>query len=287
MNFDLSDAQDTIDLVINYLSIYGLKVLAALVIFLVGKWFARKGADIVKKMMIKAKMDATLVHFLGSIIYILSVAFVTIAALSQIGIETTSLAAIIAAAGLAIGLAMQDSLSNLAAGVMLIFFKPFKAGDYIEAAGTAGTVKSVSIFTTTMTTPDNTNIIVPNGNVISGNIQNFSAQKTRRIDLVIGVGYDDDLKKVRKTLEEVLSKEPRILKDPAPVIAVSELADSSVNFVVRPWVKTTEYWPTRFDLIEAIKTTFDKKDISIPYPQRDVHVHANDDVIDAAKKAAE
>lgn len=287
MTIDIADAQSVVDLIIGYLSVYGLKVLAALAIFFIGKWVVRRATNILKSLMKKAKIEKTLVDFLGNILYVLGLAFIVIASLSQLGVETTSLAAIIAAAGLAIGLAMQDSLSNLAAGVMLIFFKPFKAGDYIEAAGTAGTVKTISIFTTTLTTADNCTIIVPNGNIISGNIQNYSAQKTRRIDLVIGVGYSDDLKLVRKTLENIVSKDKRVLKDPAPVIAVSELADSSVNFVLRPWVKTSDYWATRFDLLESIKTTFDEKGISIPFPQREVHVLSNDNKVEEVKSAAE
>ena len=176
---------------------------------------------------------------------------------------------------MAIGLALQGSLSNLAAGVMIILFRPFKIGDYIEAAGTAGTVEDISIFTTKFKTPDNREIIIPNNNITSDNIVNVSAKLTRRIDMVVGVGYGDDLSKVKKVLAKILEDEPRILAEPAPQIAVSELADSSVNLVVRPWVNSSEYWPTRFDLTEKIKTTFDKEGISIPFPQRDLHIVEN------------
>lgn len=282
MEFNLSDAEGIIDLVVGYVSLYGLKVLAAIAIFFIGKWLAHKVTNIAKKLLTKGKVEPTLVSFLGNIIYTLALAFVVIAAMSQVGIETTSLAAIIAAAGLAIGLSMQGSLSNLAAGVMIILFHPFKLDDYVEVAGTAGTVKAISIFTTTLTTPDNKTIIVPNGNIIGDNITNYSALPTRRIDLVVGVSYSDDLKKVRKTLDKILSAEKRVLKDPAYQIAVSELADSSVNFVVRPWVKSADYWATRFDLLETIKTTFDKEGISIPFPQSEVHVIANENTAKAA-----
>ena len=261
--------------IMEYISLYGLKVLAALAIFFIGKWVARRVVNITKKLMEKAKVDATLISFAGNVMYGLALAFVVIAALSQLGVETTSLAAVIAAAGLAIGLALQGSLSNLAAGVMIILFRPFKIGDYIEAAGTAGTVEDISIFTTKFKTPDNREIIIPNNNITSDNIVNVSAKLTRRIDMVVGVGYGDDLSKVKKVLAKILEDEPRILAEPAPQIAVSELADSSVNLVVRPWVNSSEYWPTRFDLTEKIKTTFDKEGISIPFPQRDLHIVEN------------
>lgn len=261
--------------IMEYISLYGLKVLAALAIFFIGKWVAKRAVNITKKLMQKAKVDATLISFAGNVMYGLALAFVVIAALSQLGVETTSLAAVIAAAGLAIGLALQGSLSNLAAGVMIILFRPFKIGDYIEAAGTAGTVEDISIFTTTFKTPDNREIIIPNNNITSDNIVNVSARSTRRIDLVVGVGYGDDLSKVKKVLAKILKEEKRVLADPEPQIAVSELADSSVNLVVRPWVNASEYWPTRFDLTEKIKTTFDKEGISIPFPQRDLHIVEN------------
>ena len=264
-------------------SVYGAKILFAVAIFFVGKWVAKKLAGLAEKMMLKANVDETLTGFAGNILYGLLLALVVIAALSQLGIETTSLAAVIAAAGLAIGLALQGSLSNFAAGVMIILFRPFKNGDYVEAAGTAGTVEEISIFTTVLKTPDNKMVIVPNNEITTGNIINYSAHPTRRLDMVVGVGYDDDLKKVRKSLEKILSKEDRILKDPETVIAVAELADSSVNFVVRPWVKTEDYWAVKFALTEAIKATFDKEGISIPFPQRDVHVI---DSGSAIKKAA-
>jgi len=260
--------------------VYLMKIVIALAIFFGGKFLVKKGTDLAKTMMRKGKVDETLVSFSGNVMYGAALAFLIIAALSQLGINTTSLAAVVAAAGLAIGLSMQDSLSNLAAGVMIILFKPFKLGDYVEAGGTDGTVEGISIFTTSLKTPDNKHVIVPNGSIISGIITNYSAKEQRRIDMVIGVSYDDDLSKVKKSLEKILAKEKRILKEPAPVIAVSELADNSVNLVVRPWVNTADYWPVRFDLTEAIKVTFDKEDISFPFPQREVHI-ANSDAVSA------
>ncbi len=260
------------DMILDYLGLYGLKVLAAIAIFIIGRWMAKGLIGFTKKLMQKSKVDPMLVSFLGNILYGLTITLVVIAALSQLGIETTSLAAVIAAAGLAIGLSLQSSLSNLAAGVMIIIFRPFKIGDFIEAAGVSGSVEGISIFTTDIKTGDNKKVIVPNGKITSATITNYSAKKTRRIDLIIGVSYDDDLKKVKRVLAKVIEKEERVLEEPAVQIAVSELADSSVNLVVRPWVKTADYWLVRFDLIEAIKLAFDKEGISIPYPQRDVHV---------------
>ncbi len=261
------------DAIFDLVSVWGIKLLTALAIFFIGKWVAGKLIDWFKSIMESRNIDETLASFLGNIIYGLALAFLAIAALSQLGIDTTSLAAIIAAAGLAVGLALQSSLSNFAAGVMLILFRPFKIGDFIDAAGTSGTVEEISIFTTSLKSVDNKQVIIPNGSIIAGNITNFSAKDTRRVDLVIGVGYGDDLQKVKHVLNDIVSADNRILEEPAPVIAVSELADSSVNLVVRPWVKTSDYWGVYFDLTEKIKTTFDQEGISIPFPQQDVHMH--------------
>lgn len=274
----------SMDAVTSYIAIYGFKVLAALAIFFIGKWAAKLGISFAKTVMKKSNIDDTLIGFAGNILYGLAMAFVAIAALSQLGVETTSLAAILAAAGLAIGLSLQGSLSNLASGVMIILFRPFKNGDFIEAAGVAGVVEEISIFTTQIKTGDNKQIIVPNGSITAGAITNYSAKSERRIDMVIGVGYDDDLSKVKKTLEKLVKADKRILKDPETTIAVAELGDSSVNLVVRPWVKSEDYWGVKFDLTEAIKTTFDKEGISIPYPQQALHVMNGD--ADAVKKAA-
>ena len=227
----------------------------------------------VKKMMAKGNVDETLISFVGNLTYIALLAFVIIAALNQLGIQTTSFIAVIGAAGLAIGLALQGSLANFAAGVLMIIFRPFKAGDYIEGAGVAGTVEQVQIFATQLKTPDNKTIIVPNAKMMGDNITNYSAKDTRRVDMVIGVGYGDDLKKVREVLEDILAKDDRILEDPAPTIGVLELGDNSVNFAVRPWVKTEDYWGAYFDFTETVKRRFDEEGISIPYPQRDVHLY--------------
>ena len=272
------DAQEWTNLAVTY----GIKLITAIAIFVIGRWIAKAITGLLRKAMKRANADDMLVGFLGNIAYGLLLTFIVIAALSQIGIETTSLAAILAAAGLAIGLALQGSLSNFAAGVMIIIFRPFSKGDYVEAAGTAGSVHDINIFTTTLKTPDNKTVIVPNSSVTGGNITNFSAESKRRVDLVFGIGYNDDIKKAKNVLEQVLAADERVLQDPAPVVAVSELADSSVNFVVRPWVKTSDYWDVLWDTTEAVKEAFDKEGISIPFPQQDVHMH---DIV-AMKKAA-
>jgi small conductance mechanosensitive channel len=251
---------------------YGMRILAAAAIFVIGRWIARALRDLVGRLMAKREVDEILISFVGSLTYIALLAIVIIAALNQLGIQTTSFVAIIGAAGLAIGLALQGSLASFAAGVLLIIFRPFKAEDYIEGGGVAGTVEEINIFTTQLRTPDNKTIIIPNSKIYGDNITNYSAKDTRRVDLVVGVGYGDDLKKVRTVLEDIVAKEGRVLADPATKIAVLELADSSVNFVVRPWVKTQDYWDVYFDLTEAVKTRFDEEDISIPFPQRDVHL---------------
>ena len=256
-----------------FAALYGLKIIAAIIIFVVGRWVARALRNAIKKMMVKGDVDETLISFVGNLTYITLLAFVIIAALNQLGIQTTSFIAIIGAAGLAIGLALQGSLANFAAGVLMIIFRPFQVGDYIEGAGVAGAVEKVQIFTTQLKTPDNKTIIIPNAKIMGDNITNYSAKDTRRVDMVIGVGYGDDLKKVREILEDILAKDHRILKDPAPTIGVLELGDNSVNFAVRPWVKRDDYWGAYFDVTETVKRRFDEEGISIPYPQRDVHLY--------------
>ncbi len=251
---------------------YGLPIVWAIVVFVVGRIVARTVTNMIGKMMRKGRVDETLVKFSQNMIYIGLMAFVIIAALEKLGVETTSFAALIAAAGLAIGLALQGSLSNFASGVLLIIFRPFKVGDFVEAGGIAGTVEEVQIFTTQLRTGDNKTIIIPNGQVTGSSITNFSTKPTRRVDMVIGVGYDDDLKKVRSVIEEVLNADERVLKDPAVTIGLLELGDNSVNFAVRPWVKSGDYWGVLFDFQETIKNRFDAESISFPYPQRDIHV---------------
>ncbi len=260
--------QGYIDIAISY----GIKLIGAILIFIIGKWIAKLLTNLFKKLLQRSNTDVTLIKFLSDLVYFGLLVLVIIAALGTLGVNTTSFAAIIAAAGLAVGLALQANFSNLGAGVVILFLRPFKVGDFVEAGGATGTVETISIFNTKIKTGDNRLIIVPNSNIIGGNIVNYSAKPIRRIDLVIGVGYEDDLKLVKNTLEEILKSDERILKDPAPSVSLSELADSSVNFNVRPWVKSEDYWAVRSDLLEKIKVTFDEKGINIPYPQMDVHV---------------
>ncbi|MFT5395773.1 MAG: small conductance mechanosensitive channel [Gammaproteobacteria bacterium] len=238
-----------------------------------GIWLAKQIKKYVVLMMERRNVDALLASFFSNIVYVALVAFVVIAALSQLGIQTTSFVAIIGAAGLAIGLALQGSLANFASGVMIIAFRPFKVGDFIEAGGVAGVVEGIQIFSTQMRTGDNKAIIIPNAGITGGNITNYSAKDTRRVDMVFGIGYGDDIKKAKDILMELITDDERILKDPEPLVAVSELGDSSVNFVVRPWVNSADFWGVKFDYTEAVKLRFDKEGISIPFPQRDVHLH--------------
>ena len=255
------------------LTLYGLKVIAAVVVFVVGRWIAKGVTKFAEKVMNKRQVDPTIVSFVANMTYIALLVFVVLAALGQLGIQTTSFIAVIGAAGLAIGLALQGSLANFTAGFLMIIFRPFKVGDYIEGAGTAGTVEAIQIFTTQLKTPDNKTVIIPNAGLTSGNIINWSVKGTRRVDLVMGIGYGDDIDKARTIMADILAKDERVLKDPAPKIAVVELADSSVNFVVRPWVKLEHYWDVYFDTTENIKKSFDAQGISIPFPQRDVHMY--------------
>lgn len=273
----LLDAEKLIPRILDLLFLYGPKLLAAIAIFIFGRWLSKLVRNTVQRVLKKSKVDELLISFVGSLSYMAMLAIVIIAALNQLGIQTTSFVAIIGAAGLAIGLALQGALSNFAAGVLMIIFRPFQNGDYIEGGGVSGVVKHIQIFTTELLTPDNKLVIIPNSNMMSGNIINYSANNTRRLDLVIGVGYDDDLSKVKRVLEEIISENPRFLKDPLPTIAVSELADSSVNLVVRPWVKTEDYWDMYFQLTEDIKLRFDSEGICIPYPQRDIHMIKSND----------
>ena len=249
-----------------------LNTVLALAILIIGRFIARHVSTRVGSAVEKSNDDVTLGKFVASLTYVALMAFIIIAAMGQLGIETASLVAILAAAGLAIGLALQGSLANFASGVMLIIFRPLKVGDFVEAGGATGTVREIGIFTSILSSPDNTKIYVPNANLTGANIINYSAFGTRRIDLVAGVSYGDSLDLVKATLEQILAEDDRILTDPAPTIAVLELADSSVNFAVRPWVKEEDYWDVRFDTQEKIKQRFDEKGISIPFPQQDVHL---------------
>ena len=252
---------------------FGLKLLAALVIFYVGRMVARMLQKGLRKMLQTQAVDKILETFVCNLAYWAIMIFVIIAAINQVGVQTTSLIAVMGAAGLAVGLALQGSLSNFAAGVLIVIFRPYRVGDWVEAAGISGSVEQVQILTTILKTGDNKQIIVPNSQIMNSIITNYSANDTRRIDMIVGVSYSDDLDKVRKTLEELVASDERILKDPACTIAVSELADSSVNFVVRPWASTADYWSVKFDLTEAVKKRFDKEGISFPFPQQDVHLY--------------
>jgi small conductance mechanosensitive channel len=262
--------------VINTLIIYGKNITFALLIIFIGKIIARKLVNILTNSLHKKELEKTLVIFIGNILYGLIIAFLVIAALGQLGIETTSLAAIIAAIGLAIGLSLQGSLSNIASGIMIIFFRPFKIDDFIEAGGTSGTVEEVGIFTTTLRTPDNKVIILPNAIITSGTITNYSIKPTRRLDMVFSCGYEDDIKKAKEIIEKTVKADKRVLKEPALTVGVLELADSSINFAVRPWVKKGDYFDVKLELNEKIKLAFDKNNISIPFPQRDVHLKSNE-----------
>ncbi len=269
MDFDVEKLlEDAPDLIITY----GTKIAMALLIFVIGKWVAKIISNAIVSGMNKKNVDKTISHFVGSIVNTALLAFVIIAALGQLGIETASFVAIVGAAGLAVGFALQGSLSNFASGVLLILFRPIRAGDFVEAAGQAGVINEVGIFSTIMKTGDNKVIIIPNSNIMGGNITNYSMEATRRIDLIVGIAYDADIRKAKQVLEEIMEKEERVLKDPAVTIAVAELADSSVNFVVRPWVNSGDYWPTKFALLETIKLRFDEENIGIPFPQMDVHL---------------
>jgi small conductance mechanosensitive channel len=254
---------------------YGFQIIGAIITLIIGLWLAKFISKLVAKTLIKKEVDQTLTKFFASLVKSVLIIFVLISVASQLGIETTSFIAIIGAAGLAIGFALQGSLSNFAAGIMLIIFRPFKAGDFIEGGGIMGSVEQVGIFITILNTPDNKKIFVPNSKLTSDNIINFSANDTRRVDMVFGIGYSDDIDEAKSTIKSVLENDNRILNEPAPQIVVSELADSSVNFNVRPWVNSSDYWGVYFDITEKIKKKFDEQKISIPFPQRDVHIHQN------------
>ena len=250
----------------------GIRLIAAIAIFFIGRIVVRYVTNGIRKVLESQEVDKILESFVSNLVYWALMTVVIIAAINQIGVQTTSLIAIMGAAGLAVGLAMQGSLANFAAGVLIVMFRPYRVGDFVEVAGVAGAVVQVGILTTILKTGDNKQIIVPNAQIMSSIITNYSANDTRRVDLVIGIGYDDDIDKARDTIRALVDADDRILKDPACLIAVSELADSSVNFVVRPWVKSADYSAVNFALTEAIKRRFDKEGISFPYPQQDVHL---------------
>jgi len=267
------DAAAAMDAVMAIVSTWGLRVVGALVLFIVGLMVCKAIRRSVRKALTKSSLDDTLVPFLSSMIYYLLLTFLILAVLSLFGIQTTSFIAVLGAAGLAIGLALQGTLGNFAAGVMLLIFRPFKIGDYIEAGGAAGTVQEIAIFSTTLHSPDNVRITVPNSGVYGSIVKNYSYNETRRNDMVFGISYDDDISKAVDVIQRALDGDDRVLKDPAPVIAVGELADSSVNLLVRPWCKAADYWGLRWDLTRKIKVDLEAAGCSIPYPQQDVYMH--------------
>lgn len=255
-----------------YLVPFGVRLVLALLVFYLGRAVANSIVKAVDRLA-EGRMDDSLRRFLRSALHSLLLAIVIIAALERLGVETTAAVAILGAAGLAIGLSLQGTLGNLSAGVMIIMFRPYKTGDLVSVAGYTGVVKEIEVFNTVIITPDNRKVIIPNGQIIGGCIENLSGEPYRRLDLVFGIGYGDDIKKAKQILTEILSSHERVLKDPAFTVAIGELADSSVNFVVRPWVKHEDYWDVMWDVTEAVKLRFDAEGITIPFPQQDVHMH--------------
>ncbi|MGR5069668.1 MULTISPECIES: small-conductance mechanosensitive channel MscS [Vibrio] len=255
---------------------YGVNIISAVLILFIGNFIVKMIANSVAKVLEKKSMDKAVVEFIHGIVRYLLLVIVLIAALSRIGVQTASVVAVIGAAGLAIGLALQGSLSNFAAGVLIVAFRPFKSGDYVEVGGVAGSVEAIQIFQTVLKTPDNKMVVVPNSGVIGSPITNYSRHATRRVDLVIGVSYKADLKQTKQVIREALEKDSRILKDPEMTIGVLALADSSVNFVVRPWCNTEDYWNVYFDSTQAIKEALDEAGIEIPFPQMDIHFNKVD-----------
>jgi small conductance mechanosensitive channel len=270
MDLDFSKLLNT---VYGLLTVYGLRVIAAIVIFILGRWVALMVAKIIERIMLKSKLDETLVSFVRHLSYVALLAFIVIAALNQLGIQTASFIAVVGAAGLAIGLALQGSLGNFAAGVLMIIFKPFKVGDFIDGGGVAGIVEKIEIFTTQLKTPDNKTVIIPNAKLTGDNITNFNVKGTRRVDFVFGISYGDDIDQARGIIKEIIDQDERVMKEPEPAIVVSELADSSVNLTVRAWTSAADYWSFYFDTIESVKKQFDAQGVSIPFPQRDVHIY--------------
>jgi small conductance mechanosensitive channel len=251
---------------------FGLNILWAIVILVIGWWLAALITRWLRRVLGKAEVEPTLIGFLSNMTYYALLIFAILAALARLGIQTTSIIAVLGAAGLAVGLALQGALSNFAAGVLILFFKPYRVGDIVEIGGATGTVEQIQIFNTILATPDRTTIIVPNAQATGGNIVNYTIKGTRRVDMVFGIGYEDDILKAKQLLETILAEDERIFKDPAPTVAVLELADSSVNFAVRPYAKVEDYWSVLFDTTEKVKLLFDREGISIPYPQQDVHL---------------
>ncbi len=268
MNFDM-ELQPLLE---QYILPWGTNILLALLTFLVGRMVAGLLVGLLGKALQRSKLDTILINFITSIVNAVLLVFILVAALDQLGVNTTSVVAVLGAAGLAVGLAMKDSLQNFASGVMLILFRPFKAGDFVEVAGTSGTVEKINIFSSVLRTGDNKEIIVPNGKIYADTITNYSARPTRRVDMVFGIGYDDDVRRAKALLLQLTKEDDRILASPEPVVAVSELGDSSINFIVRPWVNAADFWAVKWDFTERVKLAFDEQGISIPFPQVQVHM---------------
>jgi len=264
--------QDLFKTITHYLATNGIDIIIALLIFVVGRWAAKMISKLLSRLMQKAKLDATLVTFVGHLAYFLILVLVIIAALEKAGVKTSSAVVVLGAAGLAIAMAWQGSLSNFASGVLMVIFKPIKVGDFVDIGGAKGTVKDIQILNTVLDSPNNVRIIVPNSQITGSKVENYSANATRRIDLTVGVSYSDDLNKAKKVIQDVLANDSRILKEPAAVVAVFELASSSVNLVVRPWVNNADYWAVYFDTVERIKAALDENGITIPFPQQDIYI---------------
>lgn len=271
-----SSLNSLLEKAISFASVYGIRLIVALLVLMVGITIAKQSAKILERILRKAKIDEMLNTFMQNILHYTIVAAFVVAALGQAGINITSFLAVLGAAGLAVGLALKDTLSNFAAGVVLILLRLFKKGDFVSIAGTKGTVQSLTAFYTELSTTDNQKVIVPNSSILNAIIVNTTAYNTRRVDLVIGISYEDDIKRAKEIIGELIQSDPRILKDPKPKIVVGELGDSSVNLYVRPWTSTNDCWTVRWDLLETIKIAFDKEGISIPYPQQDVHLYNTD-----------
>jgi len=268
-----STVDQVVQNVVTLVSVWGLRMAGALAVLIIGRYGCGVARRSVRRAMESRRVDASLVPFVSNLVYYVLLAAVVIAVLGLFGLGTTSLVALLGTAGLAIGLALQWTLANFSSGVMLLLFRPFRVGDYIDAGGAAGTVEEIGVFSTTLNTPDNVKIIVPNSGIFGATIKNFSANDTRRNDIVLGISYDDDISNAIAVVNAVLGRDSRILSDPEPLVAVSELSDSSVNLVVRPWCRKEDYWSLRYDLIRKFKEELEQAGCSIPYPQSDVHLH--------------
>ena len=272
LKVSISKTEEYTNMALSFATEYGIKIIVALAIFFVGKWLARMIIKLMRSGMERTHVDATLISFSGNVVYVILVIAVVVAALSHLGVNTSSFIAILGAAGLAIGLALKDTLANVGAAVLIIFFRPFKVDDSIEVSGVVGTVNSINLFSTTLTTADNRCIIIPNGTIVAGNIINNTGNATRRIDLVLDIDYQDDLKLAKEIIAKTLENHPKVLKDPVFIVAVGELALNSVQLYARPWVRSEDYWDVRFELTEQIKLVFDEHGITVPFPQMDLHV---------------